>query len=710
MDQRGVTTVPRPTQDRRDDAAAGRLRQAAQQLAFAGQYESALRRLVQAGDRAAATTLLAGRRDLLADHGAHRGGRSPGAGWRPGLRSWLAGQRHDAVAAYERAGADQDDPAEAAHAHSLAVAWYLDLADPQRAGAAVARAFGAAERTGDQAGLAGAYRAAALLAAASGDRAAGGAHDDASRTLDPAGDTELMSLMLHLNLAAHALDHRRPADVLADVEAAVLAGRRGRHLGFEPFALGLGAAAKVRLGHLEEALADVAAAHRLRQVLGTESDVAFQLAVLGQVHGRRREARQAREALEAALAAGADESAYAETLAALARVRAADDPPLARDLADRAVALGMDDARVPALLARGWVALVAGDHERAAADAAEARTAARGLRHDVELAEALELMVLANPAPKPAAGLLDDATDLRRAIGDVPGEAQVRLVAARLRGDRTAVENAEERLRRCGVRLDPGIADAVTALATGAPPVSIWTLGEFRVCRSGTAVAPGEWQSKKARDLLKMLIAHRGRPVPRQRLVEQLWPDQPPARTGNRLSVLLTILRRVLDPQRRIAYPGPIVADRASVCLDLHAVDVDIERFLAAVSAAQDSCAEGSPDGAVRLRAAAQLYKGDFLADDPYEDWAQPLRDEVAAAYVTVLRALAAQSPDTDEKARYLLRIIHRDPYDEQAHLGLVRALEQAGRHGEARRRYQAYAERMAELGIDPAPDRRAER
>lgn len=269
------------------------------------------------------------------------------------------------------------------------------------------------------------------------------------------------------------------------------------------------------------------------------------------------------------------------------------------------------------------------------------------------------------------------------------------------------MEAAEDQLRRCGVRLDPGVADALTALASGAPPVTVRTLGDFQVCRRGVAVASGEWQSKKARDLLKILIAHRGRPVPRQRLMELLWPDQSPSRTGNRLSVLLTILRRVLDPERRIALPGPIVADRTAVYLDFHVADVDVERFLAAAGAANEAHMDGSAGALQLLRSAADLYQGDFLADDPYEEWAQPLRDESKEAHTSLLRTLAANSGHIDEKVLCLLRIIHGDPYDEESHLGLIRELRAAGRHGEARRRYRAYVERMTELGIDPVPGHR---
>ena len=88
------------------------------------------------------------------------------------------------------------------------------------------------------------------------------------------------------------------------------------------------------------------------------------------------------------------------------------------------------------------------------------------------------------------------------------------------------------------------------------------------------------------------------------------------------------------------------------------------------------------------------------------------LREEARTTYVSVAMALADLSlnaGDHDGAARYLLRVLARDPYDERAHLQLVTALSVAGRHGEARRMYRAYAGRMGELGVEPAafPDSR---
>src|SRR5690606_24927548 len=57
-----------------------------------------------------------------------------------------------------------------------------------------------------------------------------------------------------------------------------------------------------------------------------------------------------------------------------------------------------------------------------------------------------------------------------------------------------------------------------------------------------------QWSSRKARELLKMLVAARGVATSREVFMDALWPDEPPAKLGNRFSVALTVIRRALDP------------------------------------------------------------------------------------------------------------------------------------------------------------------
>jgi DNA-binding SARP family transcriptional activator len=293
----------------------------------------------------------------------------------------------------------------------------------------------------------------------------------------------------------------------------------------------------------------------------------------------------------------------------------------------------------------------------------------------------------------------------------VLGEARVDLELARFVPREEAVplaRTAERRFRELGARRYAAqVSDLLTDL-TRPMDVAVRTLGGFLVTRNGEPVPLAQWQSRKARTLLKILVARRGQPVHREELIELLWPGEDPERTSSRLSVALSTLRGVLDPGKHLDPEHLVAADRTTVRLDLDHLDVDVEGFLADADVGLRMLGSAHPaEGLARLVAAEAAYVGDFLPEDPFDDWAIPLREEARNAYVAVARALAERSAakgDPDAAARFLLRILERDAFDERAHLGLVSALVASGRHGEARRAYRAYEGRMAELGVEALP------
>jgi DNA-binding SARP family transcriptional activator len=172
--------------------------------------------------------------------------------------------------------------------------------------------------------------------------------------------------------------------------------------------------------------------------------------------------------------------------------------------------------------------------------------------------------------------------------------------------------------------------------------------------------------------------------------------------------VALSTIRSVLDPEKRFGPEHFVSADRSAIRLDLANVSVDVEMFLAQAAEGLALRRDGrAAEAAGPLAAAEAAYAGDFLEEDADESWAVGLREEARATYLAVARVLAedaAASGDQDGAARYLLRILERDLYDEQAHLGLVSSLVAAGRHGEARRRFRAYCSRMDEIGVESTP------
>lgn len=229
-------------------------------------------------------------------------------------------------------------------------------------------------------------------------------------------------------------------------------------------------------------------------------------------------------------------------------------------------------------------------------------------------------------------------------------------------------------------RSSPPTRPAPTSTSTR-PSISV--LGNFEVTSTGGEVA--RWSSRKARDLVKILVARRGTAVHREVLMDLLWPGIEPASLRNRLSVALSTVRRALDPERSHPADEFIATDADAVWLRLDRIDVDAEQFLHLSRRALDAHTAHDPSAPELLAAAASTHLGPALADEPYADWASALQSEVQLAYLRVLRAQADQAlaaGDDLTAADAFRRLAEADPLDETAHTGLIRALERIGAPG----------------------------
>ena len=238
--------------------------------------------------------------------------------------------------------------------------------------------------------------------------------------------------------------------------------------------------------------------------------------------------------------------------------------------------------------------------------------------------------------------------------------------------------------------------------------IEIRVLGGFTVTRDGVPVPVSAWRSRQARTLLKLLVARQGRPIGREELCEILWPGDDPAKTGHRLSVLLSTLRGALDPAKRHATEHFVGADNQGVRLVLGNATLDLLDFLDDAVEAGRLADDGEEEAARQLLADLLAgYRGEAFEEDPYETWAADVRDHVRATWVQSLRLaarLAGRAGDIDAAVTCLVRLLAADAYDEPAHRMLLAVLVRAGRHGEARRAFDRWTRSMADVGAEP-PD-----
>ncbi len=234
--------------------------------------------------------------------------------------------------------------------------------------------------------------------------------------------------------------------------------------------------------------------------------------------------------------------------------------------------------------------------------------------------------------------------------------------------------------------------------------LEIRLLGRFAV-RSGSAEVPREdFGGRLPRRLLAVLATRPDEVVARDLLIEALWPRRAPADPDGNLNVLVNRARRALgDPDAVVTVPGGgyrLCRDRASV---------DAERFRDLVADGGRELAGGRPStGLRRLRDALALW-GEPLAEDAYEEWAQPVRRALWADHQDALEAAADATLLVDqpgEACRLAREAVAAEPLRERAHLLLVRALAASGDRAAALSALGNLRRTLSEeLGLEPSDE-----
>jgi DNA-binding SARP family transcriptional activator len=229
------------------------------------------------------------------------------------------------------------------------------------------------------------------------------------------------------------------------------------------------------------------------------------------------------------------------------------------------------------------------------------------------------------------------------------------------------------------------------------PSLHIRAFGRLTV-ESAEGQIGGSWLDQRTGQLLRYLVAERHRSVHIDEIGESIWTDADFA-IANSVRYYIHALRRQVEPERDKRAPSMFIVSRAgSYRLNLDRVKVDADEFEARVSAGL-AAVEGDPQlAAGELEQGLTLYRGDFLADMPYADWAAPERHRLHDMACIALRALADVRLGTNTPTaaiRHLERLAKMQPYDEKVHRELMELEIGLGRRSDAIRRYNSLRSRM---------------
>ena len=280
-----------------------------------------------------------------------------------------------------------------------------------------------------------------------------------------------------------------------------------------------------------------------------------------------------------------------------------------------------------------------------------------------------------------------------------------------------ALLDREERSALAAAAIERGIEPAYCRglIANGLPQRTSWSLeifclGEFRVLRNGVPLQEREWKSRLAKTLVKLLAKGGYQKLSRDDAAEILWPDADPARLPLMLNSLLHRTRKALEPAVPVAMSEScIVQDGSMLSLNRMKARTDIGDFLAANEAVarNRSKAPDDPERTLVLHdAAIKLYRGDFLPGDLYDDWTQPIREELRKLYLQLLSDAAEVAESGGDEGRawlYYDKMFAHDQCNEKACRWLMSRHAAAGQRGEAVRIYErCQLSLRQELDIEP--------
>ena len=227
--------------------------------------------------------------------------------------------------------------------------------------------------------------------------------------------------------------------------------------------------------------------------------------------------------------------------------------------------------------------------------------------------------------------------------------------------------------------------------------MQVRVLGPVRVGdRIESATAP---RGERPRDVLALLVARRGRPVPAEVVLDLVWGDAATALTPAAVHTVVARLRRQFgDGLVRTTDAGYVVPVE---------VGLDAERFTALATEGSEGDEEiGRCREAVALWSGGTAYAG--VRDDlvmaervRLEELLRRVRGDLAAG----LLAPGAPQGDVAEAMGIAAGLVTEHPLDEGAAVLAMRAADRLQRQGEALEVFARLRDRLREeFGVDPGP------
>jgi basic membrane lipoprotein Med (substrate-binding protein (PBP1-ABC) superfamily)/DNA-binding SARP family transcriptional activator len=233
-------------------------------------------------------------------------------------------------------------------------------------------------------------------------------------------------------------------------------------------------------------------------------------------------------------------------------------------------------------------------------------------------------------------------------------------------------------------------------------PIEFLVLGPLEVRVDG---CPRPLGGAKQRAVLGLFLLHANQVVPIDRIVDEVWGDEPPPSAAHTIESYVSRLRRQIG-----RYGPSIVRQGGGYRLDLAGARLDARTAEELLRSASEASSAGDDARAAQLaREALRLWRGPALRDAPLHGAGRAETDELDELRLRVVERLveAELALGLHEDAIPRLRpLVDGHPYRERFVAQLMLALYRAGRPAEALDVYERSRQALAEdVGLRPSAE-----
>ncbi|MDL1956070.1 MAG: hypothetical protein LWW95_03315 [Candidatus Desulfofervidus auxilii] len=242
------------------------------------------------------------------------------------------------------------------------------------------------------------------------------------------------------------------------------------------------------------------------------------------------------------------------------------------------------------------------------------------------------------------------------------------------------------------------------AFKHSAPLLFIKTLGDFEVKVGNKTIV--QWESQKAKTLLKILVTRGEKPVPIDVIMEDLWPEANWESVKENFKITLKRLRRSLEPDLPSRISSSYICLKSNcLYLDSEKVIVDAWEFKRKAKSLQKK-KMFTQDDLKEVESIIKIYKGIFLPQDLYNEWASGEREYLRNIYIKLLEIAVSLTKNLNLYKKtifYLELLIAEDSFNQKLYEELMNCYLEIGLYNKAIELFKNFKKLFeTELGIPP--------